>query len=94
MSVVDLPAKPMYWAKDHRIAVIADHMTRDRFMEILRCLHFANNDFQKKSGQPGYDRLFKIRPVMDLVSAHFMEFVEFEPHLSVDEQMVPFKVHV
>ncbi len=69
-------------------------MTRDRFMEILRYLHFANNDFQKKSGPPRYDRLFKIRPVMDLVSAHFMKFEEFEPHLSVDEQMVPFMVHV
>jgi hypothetical protein len=94
MSVINLPQKPLYWARDHRIAVVADNMTRDRFMEILRCLHFSDNELQPSSSSPGYDRLYKIRAVMDLVSTHFMEHVEFEPHLSVDEQMVPFKAGV
>jgi hypothetical protein len=30
MSVINLPQKPMYWARDHRINVVADNMTRDR----------------------------------------------------------------
>lgn len=91
MSVFHLPDKRMYWARDHRIAVIADTMKRDRFLEILRLLHFSNNELQPASGSPGSDRLYKIRAVLDLISSHFTEFVDFEPHLSVDEQMVPFK---
>jgi Transposase IS4 len=91
MSVVSMPNKRMYWQKDHRIAFIADAMYRDRFFEILRCLHFSDNELQPKPEDPAYDKLYKVRAVIDLVSSHFMEFVEFEKHLSVDEQMVPFK---
>jgi hypothetical protein len=63
-------------------------------MEILRCLHFSDNNLQPSSSSPSYDRLYKIRSILDLVSTHFMEFVDFEPHLSVDEQMVPFKARI
>ncbi len=91
MSVFHLPDKKMYLARDHRIAVIADTMKRDRFLEILRLLHFSSNELQPVSGSPGSDRLYKIRAVLDLISSHFTEFVDFEPHLSVDEQVVPFK---
>jgi hypothetical protein len=91
MSVVSLPDRRMYWAKDYRVDIIADIMTRDRFEEILRLLHFSNSDLQPASDSCGYDKLYKIRAVLDSIGAHFMEFVDFEPHLSIDEQMVPFK---
>jgi hypothetical protein len=91
MSVFHLPDKRMYWARDHRIAVIADTMKHDTFLKILRLLHFSNNELQPASGSPGSNRLYKIRAVLDLNSSHFTEFVYFDPHLYVDEQMVPFK---
>jgi hypothetical protein len=91
MSVVHLPAKQMYWKKDHRIGIVADSMYRDRFLEILRCLHFSDNELQPKADSPRYDRLYKVRAVMDIISKNFMEYVDYEKHLSVDEQMVPFK---
>jgi len=39
-------------------------MSRDRFLTILTMFHL-NNDEKAARGQPGYDPLFKIRPVID-----------------------------
>ena len=42
-------------------------MSRNRFEMILSFLHFANNDNYIERDQAGFDRLFKICPIIDLV---------------------------
>lgn len=44
----------------------------------------------KQRGEPGYDKLFKIRPFIDAVKANFLK-IEPEPEQSIDEIMVPTK---
>jgi hypothetical protein len=40
-------------------------MSRDRFLAILTMFHLNDNVAKAARGQPGYDPLFKIRPVID-----------------------------
>jgi hypothetical protein len=40
-------------------------MSRDRFLALLTMFHPSNNDAEAAKGQPGYDPLFKIWPVID-----------------------------
>ena len=40
-------------------------MSRDRFLALLTMFHLNNNNAKAARGQPGYDPLFKIRPVID-----------------------------
>ena len=63
MGIVQMPAINDYWRRDPFLhyAPIAD---RDRFRDIHRFLHFANNNDLPPRGQPGHDRLGKVRPVL------------------------------
>ena len=40
-------------------------MSRDKFLALLTMFPLNNNDAKAARGQPGYDPLFKIRPVID-----------------------------
>ena len=52
---------------------VADRITRDRFREISRYLHFTDNSTMVPRGSPGHDRLGKVRPVLDHLSSRFEE---------------------
>ncbi len=66
-------------------------MTRDRFEAIVSCLHISDNQLQAKKGEPGYDKLYKIRPLLDLLNTNFKANADMEEVTSVDEQMIPYK---
>lgn len=84
MSVFRLPRSRMYWSSKCRIPQIADVMSRDRWEEVKRFIHFTdlapNND----------DKLFKVRSLIDSLLPKFQALPQ-EQMLCVDEQMVPFK---
>jgi hypothetical protein len=46
-------------------------MSWDRFHELLTMFHLGNNDAKAARGQPGYDPLFKIIPVIDTHITNF-----------------------
>ncbi|XP_063818872.1 piggyBac transposable element-derived protein 2-like [Pseudophryne corroboree] len=92
MSYLRYPRSRMYWSSNEglRFDLIANAMPVYRFEEILRYLHFVDNFAQ----QPGNkDKLCKIRPVLDKLEASFSGAVDPEEFQSVDEQIIPFKVH-
>ena len=67
-------------------------MSRIRFQQIFRFFHLSTSSKQVHSiHQPGYDRLFKVRKFLDLVSPKFEQ--EYIPHkqVTIDEAMIPFK---
>ena len=67
MGINRLPALDDYWSSDPtlRYSPIADRISRDHFREISRYLHFVDNSTLQPKGSPGYDRLGKVRPVID-----------------------------
>ena len=58
----------MYWADGSRFAEIADLFARNRFYEILSNFYFNdNNNVILDKNDPNYDRLFKIRPILEVI---------------------------
>lgn len=93
MGINHLPALSDYWRMDstYRYSPIADRITRDRFFEITRYFHFVDNTTLLPRGDPGYDKLGKVRPVIDILSTQFLQ--NYNPHRenSIDEAMIKFK---
>ena len=92
MGINWLPALDDYWSSDHtlRYSPIAEKISRDRFREISRYLHFADNSTLAPKGSPGYDRLGKVRPVIDHLSKQFADLYEPNKEVAVDEAMIKF----
>ena len=67
MGIKKLPSIDMYWSGNYMIGckLISETMTRDRFQIINRFLHVSNNDDAIPKGQPGYNPLFKVQPLID-----------------------------
>ncbi|CAH1982931.1 unnamed protein product [Acanthoscelides obtectus] len=72
------------------IPSISRAMNCNRFEEIRRFLHFNDNTSQAPQGQPGYDKLFKIRPFLNKIRERFL-LVPKEEHMAVDKQIIPTK---
>ena len=74
-----------------RYAPVADRTSQDRFHEVIRYIHFVDNDTLVPRGEEGYDRLGKVRPVIDHLSTKFTEV--YQPHrdIAVDEAMIKFQ---
>ena len=69
-------------------------MSMNRFKIILSFFHFANNEEYVEWGQPGYDRLFKVRPIMDMFIPCFSAVFGPRKELSLDEMTIAFKGRV
>ena len=93
MGLYPKPAVRDYWKRDPFVNYppISERISRDRFYDIGRYLHFADNTTLVPRGQPGHDRLGKVRPVMEKVSERFLSL--YNPHCenSMDEAMLRFE---
>lgn len=90
MSIMKLPQTRMYWSDRFRISQVADTMTRDRWEEVKQSLHFNDNQEAPDQNDPDRDRLYKVRPLLDHLTAKCRELPKSQK-LCVDEQLVPFK---
>ena len=75
MGINHLPALADYWKMDptYHYGPVADRITRDRFLEISRYLHFADNSTLLHRSDPEYDKLGKVRPVIRILSEQFLK---------------------
>ena len=70
MGILRFPRLEMYWQGKHLIIAtegISSTMSRNRFEQVFRFLHLADSSQQIPAGKPGHDKLFKVRPFLDLV---------------------------
>lgn len=58
----------------------------------MKFLHLNDNTQYVSKGQPGHDPIFKLRPFLQSLLANFQQAVILDRDLSVDEQMISFKV--
>lgn len=78
-----------YWKQHYlfNLPCFRDHMSRDRFLLILRCLHFSKN--AQQPGQPQTpDRLHKVRRLIDDFNNKMTAVYYPQRELSLDEEMV------
>lgn len=68
-------------------------MSRDRFLLLLKFLHFADNSVFDPV-DPNRDRIYKIRPFLHMVTDRFKAVYSPKRELCVDESLVLFKGRV
>ena len=89
MGLVSQPKTEDYWHRDEfHFSPIADRILRKRFSDIDQFLHFSDNTAQAQRGQPGYDRLGKVRSILERVQDWLINL--YNPHCenAVDEAMI------
>lgn len=93
MGLHGLPAFRLFWSTDplFRVQPVADVMTRQRFMKLLGNLHINDNSTAAPRGDPQYDRLHKIRPLLTEMNKHFQTEAVSSSSQSIDEAMIRFK---
>lgn len=57
----------------------------------MRGLNVASRWLQPKKGEDGYDKLYKIRPLVDILSRTFLESFKPNEHQAIGVSMVKFK---
>lgn len=73
MGIKKLPSYRDYWSsqfalRDH---FISQSLSRDRFIWLLGNLHLNDNAVIPKKGTPQYDKLYKVRPLINTLSETF-----------------------
>ena len=88
MGLVRLPEIKIFWSKNtmYSNARIKKVMRRDRFLTILKYLHFSNNETAIID-----DRLGKIRNIVKIIVDSFKNAVKPEKNIVIDESMVPWR---
>jgi len=97
MSVLHKSSMRDYWSLRpiiHTSYTASVGMSRDRFLALLTMFHLNNNDAKAARGQPGYDPLFKIRPVIDTLITKFQVVYTPEEQLTINEAICPFRGHI
>ena len=93
MGIIRLPATVDYWSTNPLLSVhaISNCMPVRRFKALLRTLHLNDNTKAKRPGEDGYDKLFKVRPLLDEVLKNSSSLYVPHREVSIDEGMVLFK---
>ncbi|XP_030767353.1 piggyBac transposable element-derived protein 3-like [Sitophilus oryzae] len=84
---VVLPGKKSYWESqgDVNNAMVSGAMRRDRFVQIMRFLHCADNS------KPNLDdKAWKLRPFIEKLKAKYLQHYQPEKHMSYDESMIKY----
>ena len=89
MAIVRMSQYEMYWSPEFRYDKIRSAMTLKRYKLIRRFIH-ANDNTKKTNPENVNDKLFKVRPLFDLVRNNCIK-VEPEQCHSIDEQIIPAK---
>ena len=91
MGISKLPRLEMYWSvhtPDFAPAIIRKVMPRSRFMMLLRFLHVNSSQV---TINPNYDRLYKVRKLLDIICPKFESAYTTHQEVSFDEAMIPFQ---
>ena len=84
---VDLPRRPMFWecSADVHNDAVSSMMSRNRFDEIMKYLHLADNT----SLDPN-DKFSKVRLLLDKLNKQCLSSYLPEQTVSIDKSMVPY----
>ena len=93
IGVVQLLAGDDYWSVNPILAypwfrsVFSSH----RFRQILQYLHVTDNSQAVPRGNSDYDKLWKVRYLIDAFALRCVQLYDPHPQLSVDESMIGFQ---
>jgi len=92
MGIVQLPDSRLYWSSNPllRREGIARTMTCSRVHNLVQYFHAADRAAKPARGHPAYDRLFKVRPVIDVIGETCCDVYHLSREASIDEAMIAF----
>ncbi|XP_008179688.1 piggyBac transposable element-derived protein 4-like [Acyrthosiphon pisum] len=93
MGIKRLPSYRDYWSTgpDLNDPFISKQMTVNRFGWFLSNLHCNDSSLEPKRGSPSFDKLYKLRTVIEKLSECFLKSKNLTQNLTIDESMVKFK---
>nr|CAH7764664.1 unnamed protein product [Callosobruchus chinensis] len=93
MGIKPLPSMRDYWSsrRELRDPFISSCMSRDRFIWLTRNIHLNDNSVQPKPHEDNFDKLYKMRPMLDILSETFISSYKPSIHQAIDESMIKFK---
>nr|XP_027214187.1 piggyBac transposable element-derived protein 4-like [Penaeus vannamei] len=82
-----------YWSTDpcSRDNYIANAMNHDRYTRFLSNIHINDNYNMPNRNNPNYDRLYKIRPLIEHLNKQFQTCYNPSQMQAIDESMIKFK---
>lgn len=89
MAIIKMSQYKMYWSPQLRCDRIASRMKLNRYETLRKFLH-ANDNNKKNDPENINDKLFKVRPLLDMVRDNCLK-IEPEQCHSIDEQIIPAK---
>ena len=90
-SIVRISNTRSYWNKKYGLNFVYDNMTRNRWEEIKSFVHLNDNQNMPGRDNPGYDRLYKLRPLLTALKTEFRK-LPMPQYICVDEQMIYLKM--
>jgi hypothetical protein len=74
-----------YWstAEQFHTPFYSNMMQRDRFLHILHFLHFTDNNAEIDKQADNYDRLWKIRTIIDTLNDTYDKYYNPSEHLAI-----------
>ena len=93
MAINRKPEIALYWSEDSLLhtPVFPAVMARDRFLLLMHCWHFVNNELAPDRTDENYDRLCKLRLLIESLSTTFESVYTPDISLSLDEALVLWK---
>lgn len=92
MGIHKLPSLKCYWSSDPvlRVGVVERVMTLNRFKKMVENLHCNNNEYIFAKSDPRYDKLHKLRPLLDMLNDQLVKVYHPSSYYTVDESMIAF----
>lgn len=92
MGIKKLPSYRDHWSSDAMLndPYTSSLMTVNRFGFFLSNIHISDNSVEPKKGTSGYDKLYKLRPLLDQLNKSFKNCWKPSKYQSVDESMIKF----
>ena len=88
-----VPSTELYWSTDPLFCVppISNVMPVKCFKKLLQCLHINDNSLMPAKGAAHYDKIYKIRPLVEKLNRQLSAQCICTSSQSIDEAMVLFK---
>jgi len=68
MGLVSTPRYKMYWSRELHFPAIADVMSRNKFEELTKYIHFKDNSQTVTNRDDNnYGRFYKVRPLLNML---------------------------
>lgn len=93
MGIKRQPSYRDYWSCDPKLTdeYIRSIMPVKRFSKLLSHIHLADNKLEPKKGEKGYNKLYKVQPLLDTLTKNFKTYYNPSRKLAIDESMIKFK---